>query len=161
MSKENIDWNDTELVKRQILSVSVLIIGLWIMFAILILTGFTTTIIGLIVLGALLSLLIVGIFAYVLLTDILKRDPTSVGLSENGIRLRYHDGHHKDISWKDVDGIIYEGSSRPSKIIHKNGSSTPVVVPRRITAEMEKRFQEVRKARKETRSVPVQERDMV
>lgn len=119
---------------------------MWIMFAILILTGFTTTIIGLIVLGTLLSLLFAGISVYVVLTDILKRDPTSVGLSANGIRLRYHDGHHKDIPWSDVDGIVYVGSSRPTKIIHKNGSFTPVVVPKRIRVELEKRFQEIRKA---------------
>jgi hypothetical protein len=138
-----IDWYDTELIKRQLTATSVLVIGIWIMMAVLILMGLLTVMRAIV--GGLIGFAAFGIGAYFGLRGVLKRDPTSVGLSAIGIRLRFHDGHHKDIPWNDVDGIVYIGSSRPTKIIHKNGSFTPVVVPKRIRLEMETRFQKIRK----------------
>jgi hypothetical protein len=153
------EWHDTELIKRQNLTVVVVMVVILSVLYGLAFTGFLSMIIAIIMSLVILGAGGIGFFSGN--KEVLERDPTHVGLSANGIRLRYHDGRYKYFPWKDVGGVVYTGSSSPTKIIHRDGGFTNVVLPKTITAEMERKFQEIRKVRAKEGDVPFKDEDKV
>ncbi len=136
---EYIEWFDTELLKKQTTETVIVLLVILIVTLVVFATGFlsplATTIFAFLIISAW------GFGFYFGTRDVLKRDPTAVGLSVTRIRLLYHEGRRKDILWEEIDGVMGPTSWNPARIVHKNGSFTLLVVPRKIADEVKKYHQ--------------------
>jgi hypothetical protein len=142
MSRADFDWYETELIKRYSIRAAGFLLLILCTLVVMALTGFFTTIV--LILTLILGLIAAAVGFSLGLREIIKKDPSHVGLSSEMIRLRYYDGHHKDIPWNTVGGIKEERWSRLPEIVLKDGIAITVQFHKKIIAQIERKFQEIR-----------------
>lgn len=140
MKEVEYDWFDTEVLRRLGIALFAVAIVLLFLTAVLILTGLLAK--AWIVFAAMIVTSAIVLAYYYGSTDVLKKNPTTIGLSAKGIRLLYSYGEPKDIQWDDIDDVLVQGSWASSRIIHRDGSFTPLWAPVKIANVIKSRYQE-------------------
>ncbi|MHA2067011.1 MAG: hypothetical protein ACXABY_21805 [Candidatus Thorarchaeota archaeon] len=151
MSDIQIDWYDTGFATRQTVPLVFSIVILLCIVLIAALMGLLNQRV-LIVLFTLIPLVIVvgWLAGY---REAEKRFPTSVGISNERIKLLYRRRSPKEIPWQDVSGVIVKGRLGTRKVIQKDGQEIPLPVPAKIATTIKERFnryQDLRQNAKES-----------